>query len=66
VADIATKMRAVNDPQQILETAASELRSALRVKSVQVKLQNVNTDQNGATQLENGSDRFNPEMGGEA
>ena len=66
VADITTKMRAVNDPQQILETAASELRNALRVKSVQVKLQNVNTDQNGATQLENGSDRFNPEPGGDA
>jgi transcriptional regulator with GAF, ATPase, and Fis domain len=66
VAEITTKMRAVNDPQQILETAAAELRSALRVKSVQVRLQNVDADQYGAIGLENDSGRLNPEPGGEA
>lgn len=46
VADITTKMRAVNDPQVILETAVAELRNALRVKNVQVRLQSVDTEEN--------------------
>jgi GAF domain-containing protein/HAMP domain-containing protein len=39
VSEISTKMRASNDPQQILETAVVELRNALRAKSVQVRIQ---------------------------
>jgi GAF domain-containing protein/HAMP domain-containing protein len=39
VADITTKMRASNNPQAILETAVVELRNALGVKSVQVRIQ---------------------------
>lgn len=66
VADITTKMRAVNDPQLILETAAAELRNVLRVKSVQVRLQNVDADQDGAIRPENGAGGSNPAPGGEA
>jgi GAF domain-containing protein/HAMP domain-containing protein len=52
VADITTKMRAINDPQAILETAAAELRNALRVKSVQVRLQTIESTQNEAPSSE--------------
>jgi len=52
VADITTKMRAINDPQTILETAAAELRNALQVKSVQVRLQSVESTQNETTSSE--------------
>ncbi len=52
VADITTKMRAINDPQAILETAAAELRNALRVKSVQVRLQTVDNTQTEAPSSE--------------
>jgi GAF domain-containing protein len=65
VADITTKMRAVNDPQAILETAAVELRNALRVKSVQVRLQNVNPQQGETAQPERSTGDGNPEPGGE-
>jgi GAF domain-containing protein len=36
VAEITTRLRASNDPQQILKTAADELRRALRAKRAQV------------------------------
>jgi GAF domain-containing protein/HAMP domain-containing protein len=39
VSDITTRLRVSNDPQTILDTALSELRQALQVKSVQVRLQ---------------------------
>ena len=39
VSDISTRLRLSNDPQTILDTALSELRQALQVKSVQVRLQ---------------------------
>jgi GAF domain-containing protein/HAMP domain-containing protein len=39
VSEITTKMRASNDTQAILETAVIELRNALGVKSVQVRIQ---------------------------
>ena len=65
VADITTKMRAVNDPQAILETVAVELRNALRVKSVQVRLQNVNPQQGETAQPERSTGDGNPEPGGE-
>jgi len=65
VADITTKMRAINDPQAILETAAAELRSALRVKSVQVRLQNVNPQQGESAQPERNTGDGNPAPGGE-
>ena len=38
VSDITTRLRVSNDPQTILDTALSELRQALQVKSVQVRL----------------------------
>jgi GAF domain-containing protein/HAMP domain-containing protein len=38
VSDITTKLRATNDPQQILETAVSQLKTALKVRSVQVRV----------------------------
>jgi hypothetical protein len=65
VADITTKMRAINDPQAILETAAAELRSALRVKSVQVRLQNVNPQQGESAQPVGNTGDGNPAPGGE-
>jgi len=39
VTEITTKLRATNDPQIMLQTAASELREALKVKRAQVLLQ---------------------------
>jgi len=39
VSDITTRLRVSNDPQTIIDTALSELRQALQVKSVQVRLQ---------------------------
>ena len=57
VADITTKMRTSNSPQAILETAVVELRNALRVKSVQVRLQTIENsagaDDPGGTTSEN-------------
>ncbi|MFZ6027473.1 MAG: GAF domain-containing protein [Chloroflexota bacterium] len=41
VAQITSKLRASNDPQAILQTAASELRRALRVKDARVLLRKV-------------------------
>jgi GAF domain-containing protein/HAMP domain-containing protein len=38
VAEITSKLRASNDPKEILQTAASELRRALRVKDARVLL----------------------------
>ena len=61
----AAEMRAINDPQAILETAAAELRNALRVKSVQVRLQTVDTEAAGSTRLESGPAGANPARGGE-
>jgi len=39
VGEITAKLRATNDPQAMLETAASELRTALKAKRAQVLLQ---------------------------
>ncbi len=39
VAEITTKLRATNDPQAILDAAVSELRTALRAKTVRVSIQ---------------------------
>lgn len=39
VAEITTRLRATNDPRQILDAAATELRNALRAKSVRVRIQ---------------------------
>ena len=39
VGEITTKLRATNDPQAMLETAAAELRTALKAKRTQVLLQ---------------------------
>jgi GAF domain-containing protein len=66
VADITTKMRAVNDPQAILETAAAELRNALRVKSVQVRLQNLNPEQGETAQPDRNTSDEHQAQGGEA
>jgi GAF domain-containing protein/HAMP domain-containing protein len=38
VSEITTKLRASNDPQEILETAVTQLKHALRVRSVQVRV----------------------------
>jgi GAF domain-containing protein/HAMP domain-containing protein len=65
VADITTKMRAINEPQAILETAAAELRNALRVKSVQVRLQTVESPQSKYPRSESGPSDVTLEQGGE-
>jgi GAF domain-containing protein/HAMP domain-containing protein len=65
VADITTKMRAINDPQAILETAAAELRNALRVKSVQVHLQTVEVSPSETLQSESDARDVHLEQGGE-
>ncbi len=65
VADITTKMRAINDPQAILETAAAELRKALRVKSVQVRLQTIESPQSENSRSVSGTSDVNLEQGGE-
>ena len=38
VSEITTKLRATNDPQEILETAITQLKNALKVRSVQVRV----------------------------
>ena len=55
VADITTKMRATNDPQVILETAIAELRNALRVKKVHVRLQKDEANPSGSIRPGDGS-----------
>ncbi len=46
VAEITAKLRATNDPQTMLQTAAAELREALKVKRAQVLLQPNQLDDN--------------------
>jgi GAF domain-containing protein/HAMP domain-containing protein len=64
VADITAKLRASNDPQAILQTAASELRRALQAKDARIVLQPLQSQSPGdraqpssadAPQAQNGS-----------
>ena len=54
VAEITAKVRASNDPNQILKTAVEELRQALGVEQVRVSMQNKQASEGNGT---NGSDQ---------
>lgn len=47
VSSITSKLRSSNDPQEILETAVMELKHALRVRSVQVRVPGIDKSKNG-------------------
>jgi GAF domain-containing protein/HAMP domain-containing protein len=66
VADITTKMRATNDPQAIMETALAELRSALGIKSIQVRLQTIEANLSGEKESGDGTKEVDPEVRGDA
>jgi GAF domain-containing protein len=59
VSEITTRIRATNDPQQILETAVTQLKHALRVHSVKVHV--VSEASGGEQELNNGSPESSPQ-----